>query len=149
LSGAPGAECYRLGIKQELRGVASNYLATRVKVGDLLDVSAPRGNFVLRPADRPIVFLSAGIGVTPVLAMLHALAAEPSPRMVWWIHGARNGNENPFAEETRLLLERLPHSRSHVQYSKPRPEDPLGVRFDAPGHLELAVLERLGVSREA
>src|SRR5882724_5248819 len=149
LSGAPGTECYRLGIKREPRGAASNYLATGLRIGDTLEVSAPRGNFVLRAGDRPVVLLSAGIGVTPILAMLHELSKEPSARMVWWLHGARNGNKNPFAEETRALLARLPHSRSYVQYSKPHPEDLQGVHFDAPGHLGAAVLQHLGVSHEA
>jgi len=149
LSGAPGTECYRLGIKREARGIASNYIATSLKAGDLVEVSAPRGNFVLRTDDRPVVLLSAGIGITPVLAMLHALAAESSQRMVWWFHGARSGNENAFAEETRVLLKRLPNSRSYVQYSKPGLADKPGVHFDAPGRLETAILERLGVSKEA
>jgi ferredoxin-NADP reductase len=68
---------------------------------------------------------------------------------VWWVHGARSGNEHPFAEEVRLLLKKLPHSRSCVQYSTPQPQDRPGVDFDSPGHLELRVLERLGVSRDA
>ena len=149
LSGAPSNECYRLGIKHEPRGIASNYMATRLKVGDTVEVSAPRGSFVLRANHRPVVLLSAGIGITPVLAMLHALATEASQRTVWWFHGARNGNENPFAEEARVLLKRLPHSRSYVQYSKPNPAEQPGVHFDAPGHLEMAMLEQLGVSKEA
>lgn len=149
LSGAPGTECYRLGIKQEPGGVAGNYMANKLKVGDTVEVSAPRGSFVLRNGDGPVVLLSAGIGITPVLAMLHALARESSQRMVWWLHGARSGNENPFGEETRLLLNKLPHSRSRVQFSKPSPADQAGVHFDAPGHLDSAVMEQLGVSKEA
>jgi ferredoxin-NADP reductase/MOSC domain-containing protein YiiM len=149
LSSAPGTEHYRLGIKQEPQGAAGNYLATRLKAGDILEVTAPRGSFVLGGGDRPVVLLSAGIGVTPVLAMLHALAAETSARQVWWLHGARSGNEHPFAEEARLLLKKLPHSRSYVQYSKPQPQERPGVEFDSAGHLEPTVLERLGVSRDA
>jgi ferredoxin-NADP reductase len=149
LSEAPSTECYRLGVKQEAEGAASGYLAAQLKVGDSLEVSAPRGSFVLRAGDRPVVLLSAGIGLTPVLAMLHALATEPSKRMVWWLHGARSGNEHPFAEEARRLLSRLSHSRSYVQYSKPDPADRQGENFDAPGRLELAVLNHLGVSHEA
>jgi ferredoxin-NADP reductase/MOSC domain-containing protein YiiM len=149
LCGAPGTECYRLGIKQEPRGAASTYVATRLKAGDTLEIGAPRGSFVLQPGERPVVLLSAGIGVTPVLAMLYALAAEPSVRQVWWLHGARSGDEHPFAKEARRLLRRLPHSRSYVQYSRPRPGDQPGVNFDLPGHLESTELERLGVSREA
>jgi ferredoxin-NADP reductase/MOSC domain-containing protein YiiM len=149
LSGPPSAERYRLGIKKENHGAAGNYLATQIGIGDILEVSAPRGSFVLQPGDRPIVLISAGIGVTPVLAMLHALAAGPSSRQVWWLHGARNGNEHPFAEEARRLIRSLPHGRSYVQYSQPRREDEPGVHFDAPGHLNVELLERLGVSREA
>ncbi|HTV41438.1 MAG TPA: MOSC and FAD-binding oxidoreductase domain-containing protein [Candidatus Sulfotelmatobacter sp.] len=149
LCGPPGAERYRLGIKKETHGAASNYLSTQVGVGDVLDVSAPRGSFVLHAGDRPVVLISAGIGVTPVLAMLHALAAGPSARRVWWFHGARNGNEHPFAEEARRLIRCLPNCRSHVQYSKPRREDKPGIDFDAAGHLDLTLLERLGVGRDA
>jgi MOSC domain-containing protein YiiM/ferredoxin-NADP reductase/ferredoxin len=148
LSGPPGDRSYRLGIKQEPRGLASNYMAAR-RAGDILNVSAPRGSFILRRSDRPVVLLSAGIGVTPVLAMLHALAAEPSERTVWWLHGARNRSEHTFAEEARLLIRMLPHGRSRVHYSAPRREDLAGVDFDAPGHLEMESLEQSGVSRES
>ncbi len=149
LCGPPSTECYRLGIKKESHGTASNYLATQVGAGDILEVSAPRGGFVLQPGEGPVALISAGIGVTPVLAMLHALAAGPSARQVWWVHGARNGNEHPFAEEARRLIRSLPHCRSYVQYSQPRCEDEPGVHFDAPGHLEVALLERLGIGRDA
>lgn len=149
LAGAPSNERYRLGIKQEPRGAASTYLATTLKIGDMLEVSAPRGNFVLQPGDRPVVLLSAGIGVTPLLAMLHALAVERSARQVWWLYGARSGKEHPFAEEARRLIQSLSHCHSYIQYSRPRPEDQPGVNFDIPGHLETTVLERLGVSRDS
>jgi ferredoxin-NADP reductase/MOSC domain-containing protein YiiM/ferredoxin len=149
LSGAPDAGCYLLGIKQEPQGRASNYLAAQLGVGDILEVSAPRGSFVLRNGDGPVVLISAGIGVTPVLAMLHALTKEASPRKVWWLHGARNGNEYAFAEEARTLLKRLPNSRSHVRFSRPSPEDEPGADFDALGHLEMEELEHLGVSRDS
>jgi len=149
LCGSPSAERYRLGIKMESHGAASRYLCTEVGVGDNVEVTAPRGSFVLKAGDRAVVLLSAGIGVTPVLAMLHGLAAGPSARQVWWFHGARNGNEHPFAEEARSLIRQLPNCRSHVQYSQPRGEDQPGLQFDAPGHLNVAVLERLGVRRDA
>jgi tetratricopeptide (TPR) repeat protein len=103
----------------------------------------------LRGGDRPVVLLSAGIGVTPVLAMLHALAKEPSARKVWWLHGARNGHEDSFAEEAQTLLKKLPDSRSHVRFSRPCPDDKPGVDFDAIGRLEMDALEHLGVSRES
>jgi ferredoxin-NADP reductase/MOSC domain-containing protein YiiM len=149
LSDTPGADHYRVSVKQEVNGAASTYVHHQVHVGDVLDVSAPRGNFTFRPGNSPVVLLSAGVGATPVLAMLHALAAEASQREVWWLFGARNSDEHPFAQESRRLLQMLPHSRSHILYSRPGPQDRPGLDFDAPGRLSVAVLEELGVPREA
>src|SRR5262249_53509102 len=97
LSGPESTERYRISVKIEPNGAAGTYLGEHVRVGDALDVSAPRGSFILQPGDRPVVLLSAGIGATPVLAMLHALAATRSTRPVWWLHGARDGQHHPFA----------------------------------------------------
>ena len=149
LSGAPSAERYRISVKSEPNGVAGTYVGGRVRIGDRLDVSTPRGSFVLQPGDGPVALLSAGIGVTPVLAMLHALATTASAREVWWLHGARNRQNHPFAEESRRLLQALARARSHVLYSQPDAEDRLGRDFDSAGHLEMGVLERLGVPRDA
>ena len=149
LSNAPSAAYYRVSIKQEERGAASTYVRSQVRVGDVLDVSAPRGNFTLGPGNHPIVLLSAGIGVTPVLAMLHTLVAEASLREVWWLHGARNGEEHSFAQESRQLLQALPHSHSHILYSRLGPGDRPGLDFDTPGRLNMAVLQELGVPRDA
>ena len=149
LSGLPDATSYRITIKEEPHGVASTYLSTQLRTGDVLDVSAPRGAFTLQSGDRSVVLLSAGVGVTPVLAMLHALVAHASPRSVWWIYGARNRLDHPFAREVRDLLVKLPQARSHVRYSRPEATDRLGVDFDAAGRLTVTVLEKLGVPREA
>lgn len=149
LSDAPSADRYRVSVKHEVNGMASSYLHSQVRRGDVLDVSAPRGSFTLRPSDGPVVLLSAGVGATPVLAMLHALAAESSAREVWWLFGARNREDHPFFLESRRVLESLPHGRSHIRYSRPGPQDLLGSDFDAPGRLDLAVIQQLGVPRDA
>ena len=149
LSDLPDPGHYRISIKEEPRGIASTYLSTQLRTGAVLDVSAPRGAFILRSGDLPVVLLSAGVGATPVMAMLHALAAHASPRPVWWIYGARNRLDHPFAQEARDLLAKLPHARSHVQYSRPDATDRLGVDYDAAGRLTVAVLEKLGVPRES
>jgi ferredoxin-NADP reductase/MOSC domain-containing protein YiiM/ferredoxin len=149
ISGAPDAGTYRISVKQETNGKGSTFLDTQVRSGDLLEVSAPRGSFTLQPGEGPVVLLSAGIGATPVLAMLHALAASRSPREVWWLYGAQNAAEHPFAREARDLVASLPHVRSFIAYSKPAPEDRLGEDYDAPGRLSLDVLQRLGVPSEA
>ncbi len=149
LSGEPSARSYRISVKREPYGIAGAYLDERVQIGDVLDLSAPRGNFTLGPGDAPAVFLSAGIGATPVLAMLHAVAAEASPREVWWLYGARRGREHPFAQEVRTLLKALAHGHSHIRYSAPDPEDRPGVDFGARGRLDMGVLKELGVPRNA
>jgi ferredoxin-NADP reductase/MOSC domain-containing protein YiiM/ferredoxin len=149
LSNLPSADHYRVSIKLEVNGVASTYLHNQVRVGHLLDVAAPRGNFTLQPGDNQVVLLSAGVGATPVLAMLHSIAARISPREVWWLFGARNGEDHPFAEESRNLVKALPNGKSFIAYSRPGPRDRPGVDFDASGRLTVEVLKKLGVSHAA
>jgi ferredoxin-NADP reductase/MOSC domain-containing protein YiiM/ferredoxin len=148
LSGPPSTERYRISVKLEPNGAAGACLRTFRK-GDLLELSLPRGSFTLREEARPVVLLSAGIGVTPVLAMLHALAASESRRPVLWLHQARDRQHHPFAAETRRLLARLPNGRSYVCYSQPGPDDRIGEDFDSAGHLSRSVFERVGVSSDA
>jgi ferredoxin-NADP reductase/MOSC domain-containing protein YiiM len=145
LSGKPGASSYRVSVKREAHGAASAYVDDGVQVGDVLQASAARGSFTLRPGETPVVLLSAGIGVTPVLAMLYALTAEATTRGVWWLYGTRNGREHPFAEEARRLLNTLPHHHSHICYSSPDPDDRPNVDFNAPGRLNTQVLEHLNL----
>ena len=149
MSGMSGEKAYRISVKREAKGVVSSYLHDHVRVGDAIEVSAPRGAFTLRSGDVPVVLLSAGIGATPVLAMLHSLASAVSRREIWWIYGARNRAEHPFAKESRGFLETLVNSRSHIVYSKPDSEDKPGVDYDSVGHVEAPLLDRLGVARDA
>lgn len=149
LSGPPSADLYRISVKIEPNGAAGNYLKDRVHAGDAIEVSSPRGSFGLQSGERPVVLLSAGIGATPVLAMLHALAKEHSTRQVCWFHVARDGAHHPFAAEVRSLLLDLPHARSHVCYSRPGLEDKPGEEFDATGRLSQSVLNELNVPRDA
>ncbi|HUC68891.1 MAG TPA: MOSC and FAD-binding oxidoreductase domain-containing protein [Stellaceae bacterium] len=149
LSDAPSEDRYRVSVKREPHGAAGAYIDTRVQVGDILDASAPRGSFTLRQGERPVVLVSAGIGATPVLAMLHALAVEETRRKIWWIHGARNSSEHPFAAEVRELLKTLPGSRSHIRYSAPQPTDRPTVDFDKVGRVGVPVFEEMGVPPDA
>ncbi|MFF4554369.1 MOSC domain-containing protein [Streptomyces sp. NPDC001422] len=149
LSAAPGAAEYRISVKQEPQGVGSSYLHQHVAVHDSLEVAAPRGSFILTKSTRPLVLISAGVGVTPVLAMLHSLAAKSDPRAVWWVHGARDGREHPFAKEVRALLERLPASHQHVTYSRPREADILGADYQSAGRLSPQILADLRLPAEA
>ena len=149
LSGAPDAGRYRLGIKLEPSGAAGAYLERETRVGDTLQASAPRGSFTLVPGEPALVLASAGIGITPVLAILHALAAERSPRKIWWLYGTRDGAHHPFGAESRTLLRRLPNVCSRIWYSRPGSGDRQGTDFDVRGHLAVAAFEELKVPQEA
>ena len=148
LSDMPAADHFRISVKSEANGIGSSFLCNRAREGDVLDVSAPRGTFTLRPGANPVVLISAGVGATPVLAMLHALVAEKSTRLVWWIYGARNRANHPFAKESHSLLEQLSGGRRCIVYSSPAAADQLEVDFDASGHVDIALLEKIGVPRE-
>ena len=149
LSGPLSTERYRISVKIEPRGVAGNYLREHVQAGDALDVSSPRGSFILQSGEGPVVLLSAGIGTTPVLAMLHALVASRSTRQVWWVHTARDREHHPFAAEVRHLMLELPHGRSFICYSRPGSADKLGEDFDTSGHLSQSIFDNVGLPRDA
>jgi ferredoxin-NADP reductase/MOSC domain-containing protein YiiM len=117
LSSAPGPDAYRISVKREPFGAVSRFLNGTLRPGATLEVAAPRGDFTLGAGTGPVLLISAGIGLTPVLAMLHELAARLSEREVWWIHGARGPQEHPLATEAHALLACLPNAREHVFYS--------------------------------
>ncbi len=149
LSGPPGAGYYRITVKRERDGAASGYLHARLAVGDQLDVAAPRGTFILDQTDAPVLLISAGIGATPVLAMLQALAETRSERPVWWLHGARSSRDHSFAAEARTLLKSLPNASVRVYYSRPGPDDVQGRDYDAAGRLSASALAELDPPRDA
>lgn len=146
ISGASDSGAYRISVKRE-SGPGSRHLVDATHIDDKFEISAPRGEFVLREVEQPVVLLSAGIGVTPVLSMLHALASRRTVthREVWWIHGARNAQEHVLSEEARTLLAAIPGSRSAIAYSKPGLRDRAGTDFDIQGHWDLASLKKLDI----
>jgi ferredoxin-NADP reductase/MOSC domain-containing protein YiiM len=149
LSGPPGAPAYRVSVKREPHGAGSQFIHSRVRTGDVLEAAAPRGTFTLRPGAEPVLLISAGVGATPVLAMLHALAAAKSGRDIWWLHGARNRAEEPFAAESRSLLTTLASGHRHICYSHPGPDDVQGRDYQITGRLSPAVLADLNLPRGA
>jgi ferredoxin-NADP reductase/MOSC domain-containing protein YiiM len=149
LSGPSSTQCYRISVKIEPHGQAGTFLSEHVRVGDVLDASAPRGGFILDINDRTVLLLSAGIGITPVLAMLHALTLARFNRRVLWLHCARDGEHHPFAAEVRCLVRSLAQARSCVCFSRPRADDVPGRDFDFKGRITLALLAQLDVPRDA
>jgi ferredoxin-NADP reductase/MOSC domain-containing protein YiiM len=149
LSGPLSAGRYRISVKTEPNGAAGTHLREHVRVGDVLDVSSPRGSFILQSGERPVVLLSAGIGATPVLAMLCALAEARSTRQVLWLYAARDGEHHPFAAEVHRHMLALPNGHIYVCYSRPGSRDKMGKDFDATGHLSRSAFDEAGVPREA
>ncbi|HEY6694947.1 MAG TPA: 2Fe-2S iron-sulfur cluster-binding protein [Solirubrobacteraceae bacterium] len=125
----------------------SEHLHAALDVDSTIEVFGPAGAFVLGDHQtRPLVLVSAGIGATPVLATLQAVAATRSRREVWWIHGARNGREHAFRAEVRELLKLLPNGFSHVRYSRPDARD---RDHDACGRVTPVVLRDLPLPTDA
>jgi ferredoxin-NADP reductase len=150
LSSAGRGDRLRISVKRESDGIMSRHLHAALDPGETIELSGPSGTFVLGDERcRPVVLISAGIGATPVLAMLHALAERDDPREVWWVHGARNGREHSFRAEVRALIERLDRARVHVRYSRPDAHDLRGRDFDAAGRITAETLLELDVPVEA
>ena len=149
LSGPPAAGYYRITVKREHAGAASGYLHTHLRVGAQIEIAAPRGTFILDSTDAPVLLISAGIGATPVLAMLHALATEHTEREIWWLQGARSSHDRPFGAEARALLASLPNVHTHVCYSRPGSDDLEGRDFQSAGRLTAARLAELSPPRDA
>jgi ferredoxin-NADP reductase/MOSC domain-containing protein YiiM len=148
LSCSPGAGGYRISVKREPHGTASGYLTTRLRPGTVLEAAAPRGEFVLDAGTSPVLLVSAGIGLTPVLGMLHELADSRSEREVWWIHGARGSREHPLAAEAHALLACLPHHREHLFYSAATAPERRDANA-APGRLSEQKLAALDIPADA
>jgi ferredoxin-NADP reductase len=147
LSGGSDGE-YRISVKREPHGRVSRFLHEHLRPGDRVEVAAPRGDFVLDGGTDPVLLVSAGIGLTPVLAMLHRLAEESSGREVWWIHTTLDADSHAFSAEVADLLDRLPSARSRVYYTAPRrrPAADSGVHA---GRLTAEVVAGLGLPAPA
>jgi uncharacterized protein len=148
---------YRISIRRDPFGVGSAFLHDQVEVGDLIHVQQPSGDFIYRPkrqitdprlsvdpSDRTVLFLSAGIGVTPILSMLHAFIGYDSTdrhRQAIWLHSARNGRHHAFKKEVEELTSEAVESklRTFVSYTRPSPEDDREA-FDFEGRIDAATL---------
>ncbi|HEY3633022.1 MAG TPA: MOSC and FAD-binding oxidoreductase domain-containing protein [Jatrophihabitantaceae bacterium] len=146
LSSRPGADTYRISVKREPHGVVSQYLHAQLRAGAEVDVAAPRGEFVLADDTSPVLLVSAGVGATPVLAMLHELAAAGSTREVWWIHAARDASQHAFAAEAHRVLQELPSGHERIFYTAA--DDPVPVPVIR-GRPTAAALATLGLPADA
>jgi ferredoxin-NADP reductase/MOSC domain-containing protein YiiM len=148
LSTAGGGETYRISVKREPKGVVSGFLNTNLTPGSVLEAAAPRGAFHLTDGDEPVLLISAGIGVTPVLAMLHQLATDRSARDVWWIYTTRSVQQHAFADESRELLRALPNAHERIYYTADAGRAPRSATITS-GRLTAAALAQLGLPANA
>ncbi len=149
LSNGPGDPRYRISVKRESRGLVSRTLHDSLEVGQFVSARVPAGDFVLDRGRRPVVLVSAGIGVTPMLSMLHQLAIGSSSRPVYFVHGARDGAHHALADEVRLLVEASEYFHKHVSYSRPLTADRQGIDFDAKGRVNSELLASMLPTLEA
>ncbi len=141
LSNQPGEEKYRISVKREKMGLVSRLLHDHLSPGDIILAKEPEGEFVLPPdSDRPIVFISAGIGITPMVSMLYVLAKQT--RQIYFIHGARNGTHSPLLKEVTALAQACAAIHLFVLYSHPHAEDVEGVDYHRSGRIDGKALER-------
>jgi ferredoxin-NADP reductase/predicted pyridoxine 5'-phosphate oxidase superfamily flavin-nucleotide-binding protein len=143
LSSAPGKGRYRISVKREPQGVASRHMHDALEVGATVTARAPAGDFILDHGPRPVVLVSAGIGVTPMVSMLHALVERGEERLAWFVHGARDGKHHPLAREVAALAAKSEQVTAHVSYSRPLPDDRRDRSFDAEGRVDGALLQSL------
>jgi nitric oxide dioxygenase len=140
LSDAPGKDYYRISVKRESGtdnpdGMVSNYLHDGVNQGDILKVSAPAGDFVLdTDKNTPVVLLSGGVGLTPMMSMLKTLAQVQPERNVTFVHAAANGNVHALRDEVEELST-LDNVSSFFFYDSPTEEDRKNNRFDVEGYV--------------
>lgn len=143
LSNAPGEGRYRISVKRESRGRASRRLHDDTAVGDFLQARSPAGDFVLLPGARPVVLLSAGVGLTPMLSMLRHLVWQDDARDVVFARVARDGRHDPHRAEIDALAKESPRVASHVFYTRPESADVMGRDFDSAGRPDVEALARL------
>ena len=153
LSDAPNPDHYRLSIKREPApadqpdlpsGLSSSYFHDHVEPGTTLRIGATCGKFHLDPqSQRPLVLLSAGVGLTPMVSMLNTIVGSGTPRPVWFLHGARNSREHAMGAHLRRLAAEHENVGVHIRYSQPDADDVVGRDYDSAGRVDVALLKQV------
>lgn len=144
LSDSPNESYYRISVKREdplvkgaPAGIVSNYLHNEVSEGDTLPIAAPAGDFTVTTGEEPIVLISGGVGITPLMSMLNTLVASHSKREVTFIHANANSDIHPMKEHVEKLTEEHANLTSLVCYTNPSEQDRLENNFSKQGYIDL------------
>ncbi|AIR06359.1 dihydropteridine reductase [Cedecea neteri] len=142
LTRQPNGKSYRIAVKREDKGMVSNWLHNHAQAGDRVHLASPAGDFFMdvKP-ETPVTLISAGVGQTPMLAMLDTLANSGHQAQVNWLHAAEHGGVHAFNEEVKGLGAKLPKFESHVWYREPSAEDRELARFNRTGLMNLLEIE--------
>ena len=143
LSDSSGKEYYRISVKREDQGVVSNYLHNEIQEGDSIPLSAPAGLFVLEEKETPVVLLSGGVGLTPMVSMLKTIAEKQPEREVTFIHGALNSQVHALKDEVSQLARDHKNVSNYVAYSSPTVEDRQAKNYDKEGFVDLEWLQTI------
>lgn len=158
LSMSPRDDYFRISVKRHVgmlgqqAGVMSNLLHDRLHDGDLLLVSPPVGNFVLKrhdTANHPVLLIAGGVGITPLMAMLHSGLAQDSKRSFTLIQLARNDEVLPFYEELSGLAETYPNLHWHIRLSQPLTDDHNKQIHHSEGYIDHALFKQLSLDLQA
>lgn len=146
ISDAANGRAYRISVKRE--GVASCWLHEHAGLGTIIEAQAPRGAFELRSdSTRPIAMLSAGVGVTPMIAILNTLLVNNGrsrhPAPIYFVHGARSSEEHAFGPHVAGKAARHSNLIMHVRYSLPKAFDAIGTTHHSVGHVDMALVQEV------
>ncbi|OWV83286.1 NO-inducible flavohemoprotein [Rhizobium sp. R693] len=138
ISSAPDGETYRISVKRETHGLVSRFLHDQIEEGTVLEVAPPTGDFHLKPGqDRPVVLLSGGVGLTPMVSMLEEIANSGREFPVHYIHGAENGRVHAMGSHVRDIAKDRASFRTAIFYGSPQEQDEKGVHFDHDGFITI------------
>ncbi|ATP08013.1 nitric oxide dioxygenase [Aeromonas salmonicida] len=144
LSDAPNGRDYRISVKREPQGQVSNLLHDHLQVGDKVDLMPPTGDFFLQAsASTPVVLLSAGVGLTPMLSMLNQLLSTGHDADVCWLHACERGSLHAFKEDIQRKRQQHHKLQSRVWYREPSDRDEQGKDYDFSGTMDLSQVSGL------
>lgn len=142
ISCGPNEETYRITVKREASpgippGLVSNWLHDQAALGTVIKVTPPAGDFFLEQSDTaPIVLVSGGVGLTPMMSMLEAVSATTPGRPTWHIHGALNGRVHAMSARMRQLAAQAKGISTHIFYAAPETGDQHGEHYDEVGLID-------------